>query len=89
MREIRIRTNFDCKTVTLQKIIVIANIICYIEKIFFSRIIRTIPRDALGAHFQGILDSITERKCKAILCGDFNLDLLSYSVHNYTAEYAL
>ena len=38
-------------------------------------------------HFQGILDSITERKCKAVLCGDFNLDLLSYNVHNYTADF--
>jgi exonuclease III len=38
-------------------------------------------------HLQGILDSINERKCKAILCGDFNLDLLSYNVHNYTADF--
>ena len=38
-------------------------------------------------HFQGILDSITERKCKAIICGDFNLDLLAYNSHNHTAEF--
>lgn len=38
-------------------------------------------------HFQGILDSISQRKCKAIICGDFNLDLLSFNSHNHTAEF--
>jgi exonuclease III len=38
-------------------------------------------------YFQGILDSISQRNNKAILCGDFNFNLLNYNTHAYTTEF--
>ena len=38
-------------------------------------------------HMQGIIDSIGDRNQKAILCGDFNLNLLSYNNHAPTKEF--
>lgn len=39
-------------------------------------------------HMQGIIDSIGESNKKAVLVGDFNLNLLNYNSHNITKEFA-